>query len=97
MSQELLQFLPSEDGKKRFEVKMRTKAGGVEKAIFIDGQLLDWQIDMSSYAEAVKMGHLYQREVQKSIETHFVESVSDVLGRKVTIEEIKTAIQTGWI
>jgi hypothetical protein len=85
------------EGKKTFEVKMRAKAGGVEKAIFIDGELLDWQIDMSSYAEAVKMGPQYYREIQRSIEEHFTEAVSDTLGRKVTIEEIKLAIQTGWI
>jgi hypothetical protein len=88
----------NEEKKKKFEVKMRpAKGGGVEKAIFIDDQLLDWQIDMNSYVDALKMGPQFRREIQKSIEEHFIESVSDTLGRKVTIEEIKTAIQTGWI
>lgn len=86
-----------EENKKRFEVKMRGKSGGLEKAIFIDGELLDWQIDMNSYADAVRMGPHFQREVQRDIERHFIDSVSDTLGRKVTMEEIKTAIKTGWI
>lgn len=86
------------ENKKKFEVKMRpAKGGGIEKAIFIDDELLDWQIDMNSYMEAMKMGPMFQREIQKSIEEHFIESVSDTLGRKVTMEEIKTAINTGWI
>lgn len=71
--------------------------GGIEKAIFIDNEIMDWQIDLNSYMEAVKMGPMYRREIQRSIEEHFIESVSDTLGRKVTMEEIKVAIKTGWI
>jgi hypothetical protein len=52
---------------------------------------------MNSYIEAMKMGPHFRREIQKSIEEHFIEAVSDTLGRKVTMEEIKQAIQTGWI
>ena len=99
MSEEILKFpTPEERGKKRFEVKMRGGRNGViEKAIFIDGELLDWQIDMSQYMEAMRMGPLYQREIQRSIEIHFIDSVSDFLGRQVTMNEIKAAIKTGWI
>jgi hypothetical protein len=86
------------EGKKRFEVRMRhAKGGGIEKAIFIEDEQLDWQIDMNSYIDAMKMGPMYRRAIQKDIEKHFVESLSDFLGRKVTMEEIKTAIKTGWI
>jgi hypothetical protein len=81
----------------RFEVKMRLKEGGIEKAIFIDDELLDWSIDMNSYVEAVQMGPKYVRAIQQDIEKHFINSVSDYLGRKVTMDEIKAAIQTGWI
>lgn len=89
---------PAEQGKKRFEVKMRSDgSGGIEKAIFIDDELLDWQIDMNSFVDAMKMGPQYMREIQRSIETHFVDSVSDFIGRKVSILEIKEAIKTGWI
>ena len=73
------------------------KGGGVEKAIFIGGEMLDWQIDMSSYMEAMQMGFMYRRQIQQDIEKHFIESVSDFLGRHVTMEEIKNAIKTGWI
>lgn len=100
MSEEIKQTekLPEHpEGKKRFEVKMRPKDGGIEKAIFIDDELLDYQIDMNSYAEAMAMGKIYQKSVQRSIEEHFTEAVSDTLGRKVTMIEIKNAIKTGWI
>lgn len=86
------------EGKKRFEVKMRKGENGtIEKAIFIDDEILDWSIDMSSYMDAMKMGPMYRRAVQHDIEKHFIESVSDFLGRKVTMNEIKEAIKTGWI
>lgn len=87
-----------ENEKKKFEVKMRpAKGGGIEKAIFINGEMLDWQVDINSLVDAQKMGPLYFKEVQKDIEKHFVESVSDFLGRKVTAQDIKEAIKTGWI
>ena len=90
--------MEKEENRKTFEVKMRpAKGGGIEKAIFIDGELLDWQVDIESLMEAIKMGPVYYKEVQKVIEKHFVESVSDTIGRKVTAEEIKNAIKNGYI
>lgn len=96
MSEENL--TPEEHGLRRFEVMVRpAKGGGLEKCVFIDGEMLDWQVDLNAYMEAVKMGPAFMLEVQKSIAEHFVEAVSDTLGRKVTVEDIKTATKTGWI
>lgn len=84
--------------KKRFEVKFFQHADGYkEKDVFIDGEKLEYSIDISSYLEASKMGLVYKLAVQRDIERHFCESVSEVLGRKVTVEDIKRAIITGWI
>jgi len=92
--EEIIKF----ENKKKFEVKMRpAKGGGIEKAIFIGGELLDWQVDVNSLVEAMGMGPMYYRSVQKDIEKHFVESVSDFIGRKVTAEDIKKAIKDGYI
>ena len=86
------------ENKKKFEVKIRKNSdGSIDKAIFIDDELLDWSIDMNSYMEACKMGFQYRRAVQRDIEKHFVDSVSDFVGRYVTMEDIKKAIKTGWI
>ena len=84
--------------KLRFETKIRKrKDGTIEKAIFIGGEQLDWAVDASSLMDATQMGPMFFRAVQRDIEKHFVESVSEFVGRKVTPDEIKTAIQTGWI
>ena len=81
---------------KRFDVRMRRHPGGeIEKAIFIDGEQLDWSIDVSSYMEACKMGLQYKLAVQSDIAKHFVESVGEVLRRHVTVAEIKGASKTG--
>jgi hypothetical protein len=83
---------------KTFEVKMRKRSDGtIEKAIFIDGKVIDWSVDISSLMEAYRMGPKYARAAQKDIGKHFVESVSEVLGRKVTTQDIKRATSTGWI
>jgi hypothetical protein len=47
--------------------------------------------------EAYKLGPHFVREVQKDIEKHFSESVSDFIGRKVTTEDIQRATKLGWI
>jgi hypothetical protein len=47
--------------------------------------------------EAMKMGPKFYRSVQKDIEKHYVDSVSEFIGRKITPNEIKRAIQNGWI
>lgn len=84
--------------KLRFEVRIgKDKSGKLKKHIFIDKQLLDWSIDIESLAMAMKMGEEYREIVKKDIERHFVESVSDFIGRKVTTDEIIKATQTGWL
>ncbi len=69
----------------------------MENAIFIDGEQLDWSLDVSSLQDAMKMGPKFFAAAQKDIEKHFLESVSDFLGRKITQEELKNATKQGWI
>ena len=84
--------------KVKFETKMRQgKNGKIETAIFIDSDKLHWSIDTTILIDAFKMGPEYLKAVQKEVEKHFIESVSEFLDRKVTYDEIKTAIKTGWI
>jgi len=88
--------------KLKFEVKMRPlgpdpKKDGVEKAGFIDGKMLEYKIDVLRFLEAKSKGYNFLIEEQKKIEKEFVSSVSNFLGRKVTIEEIKKSILEGWI
>ena len=86
------------ENKKRFEVKLRPGPDGqIERAIFIDDELLDWQVDVNSLFEAKKMGPVFFQSVQRDIERHFVASVGEFLGRHVTMQEINEAIRTGWI
>jgi hypothetical protein len=90
--------LPDGTPKKKFQVMMRKGKNGVlEKAIFIDGELLDWSVDMTSLADALHMGPKFFAAAQKDIAKHFIESVSEVIGRKVTTEDIKQATKIGWI
>lgn len=99
MNIEIYNQMPS--NKKKFEVKMRflgsTPEDGVEKAVFIDDKKIDFKIDVFRFLEAKSKGPKFLFEEQKKIEKEFRRSVSDFLGRKVTIEEIKKAILEGWI
>ena len=83
--------------RKKFEVRAKETKGRIENVIFINDEPLDWSVDMDSYAKAVKMGPDYVKVVQESIANHFVDAVSEVLGRKVTMADINKAKITGWI
>lgn len=87
--------------KSKFEVKMRFLGSdpkdGIEKAVFIDGKKLDFTIDVFRFLDSKFMGYEYVIEEQKKIEKEFIKSVSEFLGRQVTIQEIKKAIIEGWI
>lgn len=99
MNIQIYNQMPS--NKKKFEVKMRflgsNPEDGVEKAVFIDDKKIDFKIDVFRFLEAKSKGPKFLFEEQKKIEKEFIKSVSDFLGRKVTIEEIKKAILEGWI
>lgn len=88
--------------KHKFEVKMRPlgpnpQQDGVEKAVFVDGKKLDFKIDVLRFLEAKQKGINYLIQEQQKIEKEFVKSVSEAIGRKVTVEEIKKATIEGWI
>ena len=98
--------IPPFDGrgglKKSFKVMMRPLGSdpsrdGAEKAVFVDGKKLDFRIDIIRFLEARRKGPKYLFEEQKKIEKEFVKSVSEAVGRKVTVEEIKRATVEGWI
>lgn len=100
LNNEIIPMRPLDENgnpKSTFEVKIITVNGGIVKKIFVDGLLLDWEVDISSLMEAQRMGAKYFKAAQKDIEKHFAESVSEVIGRKVNVDDIKKAIETGWI
>ena len=93
-----VELIMREMGKKRFEVAVRIHPdGSIEKGIFIDGEHLDYSIDITAYRQACKMGPHMKRAVQEDIAKHFLSSVSEFVGRKVGIQELKDAHKTGWI
>jgi len=86
-------------GKKKFEIKISPpdENGMQERQIFIDGEFFDWGIDPEAFSYAKKMGPEYFRAAQIDIAKHFLESISEVVGRKVTLQELTQAEKTGWI
>jgi hypothetical protein len=86
------------EGKKSFVVRIiQHPSGSIEKQIYIDDELLDWSVDIESFHEACRMGPLYEKAAKESIARHFLESVSEVVGRKLTVDDIKNAHINGYI
>ncbi len=86
------------EGKKRFKVKWyKDTDGKVKKAVFIDNEIIDYSVDLESLKKISSLGEEYKRIALKDIEKHFMECLSDTVGRKITENELRQAIETGWI
>lgn len=87
-----------EQDKKKFEVRLeRLPDKFFQKNIYIDGELFDWSIDEESFEWAKKQGPEFFEVVKKDIANHFLESLSEMVGRKITLEDFNQALKTGWI
>lgn len=83
--------------KLRFQVKLRKGKNGVEQAVFINGELLDWSADVASLSKAYRMGPEFYKAAQNDVVKHFIESVSEFIGRPITPSELQEATKSGWI
>lgn len=52
---------------------------------------MDYEIDITAFRQAAKMGIEYKKAMQIDIVNHFVNAVSEMVGRKVTVQQIETA------
>ena len=86
-----------EERKRKFEVKINRNYNPPKRGIFIDGKLFDWEVDQESLQKAREMGPKFYVMAQLDIEKHFLESLSEFLGREITQAEVTQATQTGFI
>jgi len=88
----------SDDNKKKFEVKMeKTPDGFFQRNIYVDGEYFDWSIDEQSLDWAKKQGPEFFEVVKKDIANHFLDSLSEMVGRKITFNDFQAALKTGLI
>jgi hypothetical protein len=81
-----------------FETRVITHPNGsLERKIFIDNVMLDYSVDISSLHEAMKMGPSYAAAIKADIVRHFSTCVSEMVGRKVSYDEIIEATKNGYI
>jgi len=82
---------------KKFEVKFKKLGDKVVKAIFIDGVMLDYSVDVEALKKISELGPEYKRAALLDIEKHFIECVSEMVGRELTPQEVDKAFRVGWI
>jgi hypothetical protein len=82
---------------KKFEVRQYKENGIMKRNIFIEGELFDFSVDNKSLLEAAKMGKEYLIAAKKDLQNYFLKSLSEVVGRKLTEQDIKNAFKTGLI
>lgn len=90
----------------KFEVKtFFDDANRLTKGIFIDDKHFDWGINEEDYKDAAEsakkmepaIGRAYLKSISDSIQLHFIESLSEFMGRRVTPLEVNAATKTGFI
>lgn len=65
--------------------------------IFIDNQYFDFEIDDSSLEKVNSLEGEELKKVHENIKNYFLNSLSDVLGRPITMKEVMEAIKTGYV
>ena len=93
---------PDGKPKKRFIVKQEMTTGEVsgpffQKNIYVDGELFEWSIDEEAYRWAQSQGPQMLMAVQKDICKHFLDCLSELVNRKISIQDLQEATKTGWI
>lgn len=84
--------------KKKFESKItKDRYGKTVKGLFVDGELLDYSVDVEALKKISALGPEYRKLALEDIERHFCECLSEFVGRHLTKKEIETAFKTGWI
>lgn len=72
--------------------------GKKENGLFIDGEHFDWGIDSDDLTEVMNSGdENLIRMAQASINEHYLDSLSEFVGRHITPKDINEAEKTGWI
>lgn len=85
---------------KRLSLETRVfqdKEGYIRKGIFVDGEYFDWGVDEENFKDAMSMGPAYVEVIKRDIERHFIESFSEFIGKKITIEEFQIAMKNGYL
>ncbi len=85
--------------KKKFEWRHRNLPGGKkENALFIDNEIFEWSVDFESLSRVMATGDEFLiKATKKDIEAHFLDSLSEFIGRKISQQDINKAEKTGWI
>ena len=78
---------------KKFEIKKLNN----EKAIFIDDEKFDYEVDKKSLEEMKRLGPQYFLAAKADIQKHFLEVISEFVGREIQSKDIAYASQHGWI
>jgi hypothetical protein len=85
-------------GKKILKIQaLRDQTGFLQNAIFIDGEHFDWDIDEEAFEWARRQSPAFFEAVKADIVAHFLTCLSEVVGRKITMQDFMIAQKTGWI
>ena len=74
------------------------ETGDQYKAIYIDDVLFDWGMEKEHLNDAIKMTKndpIMKKSLNEDIKRHFIESLSEFIGKEITLEETNEAIKSG--
>lgn len=71
-----------------------------QKVIFVDEEMFDWGIEEEALQEAKKFAAgdpSIKKAIHGDIKSFFLDSLSEFLGKEVTLKDVNEAIESGYI
>jgi aminopeptidase-like protein len=87
---------------KKLEIKpwLDEESGRTVNAIYLDGRVFDWGLVEDGILRAkeyIVQNPMVREVVYGDIQKHFLDSLSEFVGREVTLKELNAAIEKGYI
>ena len=79
-------------------MKIEIKPYNNYNAIYINDELFDWEIELESLLKAKRVAGnnaLMKKAIIGNIQKHFLESLEQFVGRKVSLKELVEAVKKG--
>jgi len=84
----------------KFRLILKIKKHENQNVICVDDNVFDWDVGEQELIEAIKFAENdvnLKDQILKSLRKHFLDSLSEVIGRNITIKELNLALQNGFI
>lgn len=82
------------------KIKFEIKTINDQKAIYIDNELFDWQIDEEELSDAINFANNDQevkKAIQADIKDFFLQCVKEIINYDINLKQLNEALNSGYL